>query len=130
MFHVSCALDKQTGASRSTEARGYDVKPQTSSRGFTELSHIVQEAGKVLILVSCIPLILGYKIEVRIRDSNNRTDSKLCLMQIDNSPQAEQHRALHSLAELFPPQHVEGLNPALLLYFPIGMALRPPYLFW
>ncbi len=46
-------------------------------------------------------------------------------MQIDKSPQAEQHRALHSLAELFPPQHVEVLNPVLLLYFPIGMALRP-----
>ena len=37
-----------------------------------------------------------------------------------SSPQAEQHRALHSLAELFPPQHVEGLHPGLLLYFPLG----------
>lgn len=49
---------------------------------------------------------------------------RICLMQGaisgEYSPQAEQHRALHSLAELFPPLHVEGLQPGLLLYFPIG----------
>ena len=41
-------------------------------------------------------------------------------MSGESLPQAEQHRALHSLAELFPPQHVEGLHPGLLLYFPLG----------
>ena len=41
------------------------------------------------------------------------------------SPQAEQHRALRSLAELFPPQHVEGLHPGLLCYFPLGTFSQP-----